>query len=138
MARGGARSGTPGKAYQNRSDLQAAKAPTGLPYGEHGQLIADQRSVPLPNVPAVGPAAAVPPPAQQQPVPTQQPFTRPTERPNEPVTAGLPNSPGPGPEALTVNTQPAPDLIGAQLNAIFQQFPNDDLLRVMALHQQGY
>lgn len=33
--------------------------------------------------------------------PGAQPFTRPTERPNEPLTHGLPGGPGAGPEALT-------------------------------------
>lgn len=27
-------------------------------------------------------------------------FNRPTERPNEPITAGMPTGPGPGPESL--------------------------------------
>lgn len=39
--------------------------------------------------------------AQQHNGPGDQPFTRPTERPNEPVTHGLPGGPGAGPEALT-------------------------------------
>lgn len=132
MARGGSRQGTPGKSYGNRSDLQAAKAPTGLPYGEHKQLVDAQHAVPLPNTP---PPAAPIPPAGAGPAVALGPFDRPTERPQEPVTTGLPTGPGPGPEVL--GPQQAPDLIGAQLHAIFQQFPNDDLLRVMALHEQN-
>lgn len=54
--------------------------------------------------------AAIPLPAQQQPqvlaprpapAPVDfGPFNRPTERPDEPVTAGLPIGPGAGPEAI--------------------------------------
>lgn len=41
------------------------------------------------------------PAARPQALPGQLPFTGPSERPNEPVTAGLKLGPGPGPEALT-------------------------------------
>lgn len=34
-------------------------------------------------------------------MPGSLPFLHPTMRPNEPVTAGLPVGPGPGPEALS-------------------------------------
>ena len=119
---------------------QPIKVATGLPYGEHQALTQAQQAVPLPNAQS----AATPPPAAPPAVgpgspalPGQADFTRPTERPTEPVTAGISSGPGPGPEVLQSATQPAADLIGAQLQAVFAQFPNDDLLRVMALHQQG-
>lgn len=49
-------------------------------------------------------------------------FDRPSERPDEEVTAGLPIGPGPGPEALgTMN--PTHD----ELRALYQMFPNEDL-----------
>jgi hypothetical protein len=117
--------------------------PNGLPYGERKQLETSMSAVPM-----SGPSGAVAPPspapggppdqaalmqALQNYQPPQGDLTAPTANPNEPVTAGLPSGPGPGPGTM----QAAPDLIGAQLNAIFQQFPNDDLLRIIALHQQG-
>jgi hypothetical protein len=116
------------------------------PYGARAALEAAQHAIPLPNE-GGAPSAAAPPspaaaPATAAPEPPAlagaQPFNRPTERPAEPVTAGLPSGPGPGPEALSTMTQQAPDLIGAQLKAIFAQYPNDDLLRVMALHEAGH
>jgi hypothetical protein len=107
MARGGRRAGTPGKAYSNRTDLQGPQAPTGLPYGDRAKLIAAQKAVPAGPAPAPMPAApAGPPPSQPGaagPAPGSLPFTHPTQRPGEPVTAGLPLGPGPGPEALTMN-----------------------------------
>lgn len=114
MARGGRRAGTRGQGYANRSDLRAAlplNAPTGLPYGDRQKLISAQQAVPMAPAPTPGPAAPTPPPAAAgpgpTPVPGAQPLLRPTERPNEPVTAGLPTGPGPGPEALGPLSKPS-------------------------------
>jgi len=73
---------------------------TGLPYGQNQELNAEQAAAPLAQTP--GPGAAAPSPGSgpaMPPPPT--PFAAPTERPNEPVTAGAALGPGPGPEALT-------------------------------------
>lgn len=87
MPRGGPRKGTPGKGYANRTDL--------------GQSPNMQR-----NTAATGGMAAPPPPQQPQgQMPTRFPedspmLTDPTQRPGEPITAGLPTGDGPGPGAL--------------------------------------
>jgi hypothetical protein len=76
----------------------------GQGYGEAASQRAAQQAIPL------APQATAAPPSQPsatpQPQPQQGPYPgelvgldAPTQRPNEPVTAGLPNSPGPGPEA---------------------------------------
>ncbi len=117
MGRGGKRSGTPGKGYANRTDLNTNRtlplsAPSGLPYGENKALLNDQRSLPMASgtVPAPtqasesGPPSGSPPPHTAAPVPGSKPFLRPSENPGEPVTSGLPIGPGPGPEALSLNT----------------------------------
>lgn len=99
MARGGRRAGNKGTAYSNRSDLHQPMppaAPTGLPYGARGQMIASQRAVPMRPAPSPQPAPA----PQGAPLPGAMPLLRPTERPNEPVTHGLPVGPGAGPEAI--------------------------------------
>lgn len=139
MARGGRRTGTPGTSYQNRTDLNLApKAATGLPYGEHKQLIQAQQAVPLQSAATPTPSVSSPVTGAGSPaLPGQQDFTRGTERPHEPVTAGLPVGAGPGPEVLQAAVQQPPDLVGAQLRAVYQAFPNDDLLRVLALHEQS-
>lgn len=114
MPRGGRRNGTPGKAYSNRVDLNAAKgpiavnAPTGQAYGARAEQIAAQRAIPiarpatdtLPTGPsAAGPAA--PPTAAAGPAPMAPiPLDADSTRPNEPVTAGVPVGAGPGPEVL--------------------------------------
>lgn len=76
---------------------QPVQVPTGLPYGENQQLQQAQQAQPLGQAP--------PPPspqdvmsgamnaAKQMSVPKLGALTRPTERPNEPVNAGLPGSP---------------------------------------------
>lgn len=137
MARGGARAGAPGKSYSNRSDLnQAVKVAPGEPYGQRQQLEQAQQAVPLPNNTNTPAAPQAPPQGGPMPaLPGAQPFTRPTERPNEPVTAGLPVGAGPGPEALSTS---APDTIGAQLVAMYRQNPNNDLLRLIELHNRGF
>jgi hypothetical protein len=108
MPRGGYRTGRRGARYPNRTDLHtplAPAAPAGLAYGQHQALIDSQRQMPM-----AAPATAAPtPPTAAPPGPSAAPpvlpgslgaFDRPTERPGEPVTAGLPIGPGPGPEAL--------------------------------------
>lgn len=120
MPSGGVRQGTPGKAYTNRSDLnvsrQPAAAPTGQPYGARKASEDAQRTIPLPAQPQV------------------VPFDAPTQRPDEPVTAGLPTGAGPGPEALQPMGPPVndPDAdMAAQIRALYQRFPNNDLLRIV-------
>lgn len=135
MARGGSRNGKPGTAYGNRSDLQAAKAPTGMPYGEHAASIEAQKAIPLPNTPPVSAPGQAP---TQGALPAALgDFTRATERPTEPITAGLAVGPGPGPEALTT-VGPASDQVGMQLRALYRQNPTNDILRLIELHDNGY
>lgn len=129
MARGGRRAGRAGVKYPNRTDLQGAQlpanAPTGLPYGDRAKLMAAQRAVPM----GTAGAGTVSPPAGGQgtpPSPGPQPGTLPflgdTERPGEPVTAGLPVGPGPGPEALSGG------IGGKPMNPLFQAVAALDML----------
>lgn len=104
MARGGRRAGVAGTPYPNRADLRTvtrapAVAPTGLPYGEHQNLVQSQKVVPV-GRPAVPPASPSPTPGTPGPQPGTLPWIAPTARPNEPVTAGIDRGPGPGSEAL--------------------------------------
>jgi hypothetical protein len=107
----------------NRSDLIGARplpntTATGQPYGAAGEQRAAQGQIPMAPTPiSTGPAPAANPSAVPQPAPSPNdvlaqaqahngpgdipPLDRPTERPNEPVTHGLPMGPGAGPEALT-------------------------------------
>lgn len=121
MARGGRRQGQPGRSYPNRTDLnrnlaaaapsqQPIRAASGQTYGERGRQEAAQRMMPLPEV-------AVPP------------LDAPSMRPGEPVQAGLPSGPGPGPEAVRAVGQPQDPL--ADLRALYAAYPHEDLLALL-------
>jgi hypothetical protein len=139
LPRGGKRSGTPGTAYSNRSDLQGAQLPpTAGPsqqYGQRAAQMAAQQAVPMgsgPQMPAAPPASTSPvaggaAPEQPYTMPQLTPLDAPTQRPGEPVTTGLPVGPGAGPEALGIPQ----DDIHANLRAIYQAFPSEDLRAVL-------
>lgn len=108
--------------YSNRTDLQnvAAKVATGQTYGAAKQQMDAQRAVPMGKSPTD--VAAV-----QRPVPgTLGSLTRPTERPTEPITAGAPFGAGPNPIAAGIPMSQGDSAL-AELRAIYQMFPNDDL-----------
>lgn len=91
--RGGKRSGTPGKSYSNRTDLMAGYAPT---TAEHNPATGGLSGVPAspPMAPPVdaGQVPGIPPVSPDQVLPLDAP----TQRPGEPVTAGMNLGPGPG------------------------------------------
>ena len=117
-AKGGNVQGKVGTAYGNRSDLNKQEPITTAPgqeYGKRSQQQAAQRSVPMAPPPQAGPAPAAGAPSA--PTPSAEPpapiinglgkgnaglglWTHPTERPDEPITAGMASGPGPGPEVL--------------------------------------
>lgn len=148
MPRGGKRTGKVGKAYSERRDLngptQPAKAPTGQGYGKAGEQIQAQRAMPLPNVRNVSvqrgpdgriagvavPEQAAPPPMTGIPPGSLGALTRPTERPNEPLTAGIASGPGPGPEAMGMDD--GSGAILTQLRELYRRFPLDDLAELIA------
>jgi hypothetical protein len=98
----------PGQGQPNGQPIQT---PTGLPYGEAGMLQQAQAAVPVPQAPGPPPPGAPAPGAPPQDpmaaarnyqMPSLGALNRPTERPNEPVTAGLPGglaAAGPPPQA---------------------------------------
>lgn len=61
------------------------------------------------------------------------PLTRPTERPMEPVTAGIASGPGPGPEVLPTAGQMTGNNLSAQLAQI-AQVSGSDAIRALAQH----
>lgn len=132
---GGARQGTPGTPYQNRTDLQTQK-PTAVPnqtYGQAGAQLAAQKAVPM-----AGAAAGVPPqqpgaggPMGPEPPPPPDLY-RPTEAPGEHVMTGLPTGPGAGPEALPINSARRNDPLGIQIRALYQKYPSSELAALLA------
>lgn len=83
---------------------QTQAVPTGLPYGQHEALVNQERTAPM-SASASGPAPMALPTGGGAPAPTMPPFGE-SQRPDEPVTAGLDIGPGPGSEVLPVQHQP--------------------------------
>ena len=86
-------------ALSQRTDGQGARYMAGGEYGEGQEMMDLQTSAPMAKSPEVKPRrrAAAPPAMETGPAPT--PLFAPTERPDEPITAGAPFGPGPGPTA---------------------------------------
>jgi len=124
--------------YPNRSDLRnpatkiAKTAAKGQPYGQAGAQLAAQAVVPM----APSPSAMVPaPPIQPGGLGA---FSRPTERPNEPVTAGSSFGPGPTPGKQFV-VPVAADAVLNELRGLYQAFPSDDLADMLDSYvREGY
>ena len=89
MPRGGARKGTAGKAYSNRTDMMTNRAPDATGTAASGGMTA-----PAPADPQG------PPPMLPAPEDTPMLFDD-SQVPDEPVTAGLPIGAGPGPDRDT-------------------------------------
>lgn len=109
----------PGK-YSQRTDggpsvadaKQAAQYISGMPYGEGQEINNIAQSAPMAAAPAAPTASPLDAMAAMQTPSTVTPFSAPTERPNEPVTTGVPV--GPGSDALSANvTAPAVALSAA-------------------------
>lgn len=136
---GGARQGQPGQSYANRSDLRTQKVsvPPSAEYGQGERLRRAQQAVPMaaaPPVPSPATGGAAPPPrpwASPEDTPT---LTAPTTRPDEPLEAGLPFGPGPGPEALG---PPPMNDVEARLRALYMVSPNPQLRELIMQLEQG-
>ena len=139
--RGGARSGTPGRAYGNRTDLntgagQAATAGDPRPYTEGGQPQPPAPSMPTGGgqaptpTPGGGPAGPGGPGGPGGPaglgggLPPERQLAAPGD-PDEPLTAGMPVGPGGGPEELGSF---APDQPTADMMQMARHLPMLELL----------
>ena len=128
--------------YPNRSDLRnpakkiAKTAAKGQPYGQAGAQLASQAAVPMaPSPTAPMPAAPKAPPIQPGGLGL---FSRPTERPNEPVTAGSSFGPGrtPGREFVV---PVAADPVLNELRGLYQAFPLPELADMLDSYvREGY
>lgn len=142
MPRGGARTGTPGTQYPNRTDLQQPiKVTSAAQYGDRQEKVASQTAVRIPRnvgeqiAGGAPPAAGNPPPVGSGGTPGEVPggtpsglgYHDPTARPNEPVTAGLSTGAGPGPSP-TMHRDPETDA----LRTIYQMHPSNDLLALIS------
>ena len=102
---------TDGGAVEGMSAPQPKQDWTGLPYGDNKSVNDQQSAAPMAGEP-VAPAAPV------------VPLNAPTQRPNEPVTAGIAQGPGAGPESRVLPNQ-APTLIDT-IRHLTQYDPSGD------------
>jgi hypothetical protein len=122
------------KEYSNRTDLQnptkkvARQAAKGQAYGKAGEQMSSQRAVPVapspttvaPRRPAVAPGS-------------MGAFDRPTEAPDEPLTAGVDFGPGMGSRAAGIPpTMGLGDPVLQELLALYRSYPNDDLANLIS------
>ena len=127
------------KQYSNRSDLRnsaklPAKAAPGQTYGEAGKQIAAQRAVPM-----AAPPAPTPPPQPRVAPGSMGPLNRPTERPDEPVTAGAPFGPGRTEQLGGYMGPRNSDPILDELRAIYAVSPNEALADMIDSYiREGY
>jgi hypothetical protein len=129
------------KDYPNRSDLRGGKMPkmaaTGQTYGEAGKQMAAQAAVPMAPSPTE-PAITAPLPPVQMPGQITD-LTGPTNRPNEPLTAGMNFGPGPGSEVFGAIPRPAPGSnadLAERVRAVASLYPNPALLQLLMDLQQ--
>jgi len=139
MPRGGQRTGKPGTGYPNRTDLQAIRTAPAAQYGQRQAAMEAQQALRLPQVtqpgptsiPASGPPSAPPAPAAPASAPGMPPgvgLADPTQRPAEPLTAGLVSGPGPGPDNPALHWTD-PDLIA--IRHLYALHPSEDLRRLI-------
>ena len=128
------------KQYPNRSDLRnpakkmAAKAAPGQTYGEAGKQVAAQRAVPM-----AAPPTDVAPTQPRMAPGSMGPLSRPTERPNEPLTAGAPFGPGRTQQLGGYIGPRNSDPILDELRALYATYPSEELADMLDSYiREGY
>ena len=128
MARGPlAGAAGPGK-FSKRTDMTLPSAS----YGEGVETAAIQAGAPMATTPDVRPMSR----SEQGIAPSQlarvTPLFAPTERPDEPITAGIALGEGPGPEILGMNT-----VRERQSDILAKLLPFDDTGEIAILYQEA-
>ena len=125
----------------DRSPFQKIRELPDAAYGEAKEFNELQKQSPLANTPQqTTPAPSAGPQPNPMPLSSVIPLGAPTQRPDEPVTAGVATGPGPGPEVLgqamtarTAQYQSARDLLGS----IAATSDNPDLQALAANIKRG-
>lgn len=114
---------------QREAKIQNA---TGGGYGQRAELTQLAQGAPMPSAPAVNVPTVAP-----KPLIENVGIFEPTQRPNEPITAGLPVGEGPGPEVLQTPVT-APDQLAVLARAMFAADPTPQNRRLVeAFMQEG-
>lgn len=124
----------PGK-YSQRTDGQVMSSMPGQDYGQKTADMNAQRTAPMGGqAPVPQPKVVAPDTQQQASAPPYQggDFGAPTVNPSEPVTAGAPAGPGPGPEVLGGFTPEPGALPTGYVTSILQQLSPGDVTGTLA------
>ena len=110
-------------AYNEGPAMMAARGQT---YGKAGQQMAAQRAVPMRK-----------PPTETRPAPLT-PLLAPTQRPDEPITAGAPFGPGVGPEGANIpSMDQADDDALVEMRAIYRMYPSQELADIIQFYEES-
>jgi len=97
-------------------------------YGDKKKLADAQRAVPVASSPNVSAPVARPVPGERGSL------TRPTERPNEPITAGAPFGAGPGPAGAGIPTFSPQMSALDEVRAVAQQYGLPELQDLLDIY----
>lgn len=114
--------------YNQSPAMMAARGQT---YGKRKEQMDAQRAVPM------APSPTGTPQPVRRPTPNAPgSLTAPTARPNEPITAGAPFGPGPGPEAMGLPMiRPSEDVAVSELRRIMMSYPSDELADLLDAYE---
>jgi hypothetical protein len=119
--------------YPNRSDLRNPATRkvnfTGQTYGQASAQAASQAQVPPGSSPSQVQAQRQA--SAQRPRPGAQPLTGPTQRPDEPVTAGAPFGAGSSMAPVPQQLVPYDDVLET-LKMLYQMYPNGGVERLLS------
>jgi len=129
-------SATGGDGQSGRA-TQAARYMPGLGYGKGQEQMQQQTSAPLAGNPTVAAAASA---ATPPTMPETVGMFEPTQRPEEPLTAGMDFGPGPDSSVMGIPAPPKePDPAIAAIQTLYMQNPRNEDLRliVQSLQDEG-
>ena len=120
---------------QSGNGTQAPTYIPGLGYGQGKATMEQQKSAKLAG-PAPTARPAAPTMSRSMPMGEVRPLTAPSDRPDEPITAGVDFGPGPGSESLMM-PQPQPVVNDPDLNLVREYFPVIELWASQVDTSQG-
>lgn len=120
-------------ALSQRTDGQAARYVKNLEYGEGKKLLDTQNAAPMAEAPDASAAAAAAGKAAKRAASEPPLMAEPTMRPDEPVTAGSPLGPGPGPPEPPRIDLPPDVLAEAAMRAYIVEPSTENLIMVLSV-----
>ena len=106
---------------------------TGMPYGENAEFNTMQSMAPMSASPSARSPRSSARKASQAGGMSATPLFSPTQRPDEPVTAGAPFGPGDGPMGMTSNNGQTPGALASTVKKMVAADPTGDSMRLLAI-----